>query len=73
MTVCPDSVIDFRVIHAEYPYFKYEWLKVGDDEVVFGTGKTFRFPVQPGMGGAYYCRVIDPALSESSPYVFQIL
>ena len=70
VTVCPDSVIDFRVIHAEYPYFKYEWLKVGDDEVVFGTGKTFRFPVQPGMGGAYYCRVIDPALSESSPYVF---
>lgn len=69
LTVCPDSMIDFRVIHAEYPYFKYEWIRVGDDQV-FGTGKTFSFAVQPGMGGAYCCRVVDPSLPKEKPYVY---
>lgn len=66
LKVCPNQEVTFRVLHPEYPFFKYQWHKL-DGEVI-ATGKAYTFHVQPGQGGLYYCTVEDPDLPGSRIY-----
>lgn len=68
MNVCPDSLVTLRVVHAEYPYFKYEWRKSGDPAVV-ATGREYTFRARSENTGFYYCTVIDSDLANDAPYI----
>ena len=65
MSVCPDSLITLRVIHADFGNYKYEWKRYGKDAVI-GVGKEYSFAAHSDSTGRYYCRVQDADLNGGS-------
>lgn len=69
VNVCPDSLITLRVNHAEYPYFKYEWHKVGETEVL-AKGREYTFAARGEHTGFYYCTVVDSDYPADSSFMY---
>lgn len=70
---CPDTLLTFRVIHPEFPNYKYQWWKVvnGNDPVLIYDGAEYTFNVKDSDGGRYYCTAVDSDAPDGhQPYIY---